>query len=202
MTIKLFSENRYICLTNDEEVFDKAMAKYSFSPKEANNLTTLVDDFLASNTINCPHIFYHDVELMMTVILKHFTIINAAGGLVKNENNEVLVINRRGYYDLPKGKKENGETDEQNAIREVCEETGLNNVHITTPLCNSYHFYQINGKFVLKCTHWYNMTTDNSSHLKPQTEEDIIEAKWIQRDKLKNLADQTYASLKDIFLNA
>jgi len=34
----------------------------------------------------------------------------AAGGLVTNENNELLMIFRRGKWDLPKGKADEGET--------------------------------------------------------------------------------------------
>jgi len=47
-----------------------------------------------------------------------------AGGLVTNENNELLMIFRRGKWDLPKGKADEGETVEACALREVEEETG------------------------------------------------------------------------------
>ena len=56
----------------------------------------------------------------------------AAGGLVTNENNELLMIFRRGKWDLPKGKLDKGETIEECAIREVEEETGIGN-HMTCP---------------------------------------------------------------------
>ena len=71
-----------------------------------------------------------DNELAFNEFCKQFRLIEAAGGLIENANDEYLVIDRRGYIDLPKGKKEAGETNEQNAIREVGEETGLTNVSI------------------------------------------------------------------------
>ena len=51
--------------------------------------------------------------------------IAASGGVVFNEFNEVLFIYRRGFWDLPKGKIDPGETKEQTAVREVEEETGI-----------------------------------------------------------------------------
>lgn len=56
--------------------------------------------------------------------------IRAAGGLVVRELDdavEVLVVHRPRYDDwtFPKGKAEPGESDEDCAVREVAEETGL-----------------------------------------------------------------------------
>jgi 8-oxo-dGTP diphosphatase len=52
--------------------------------------------------------------------------VRAAGGVV-SRGDEVIVIHRPKYDDwsLPKGKAEAGETDEECAVREVEEETGL-----------------------------------------------------------------------------
>ena len=58
------------------------------------------------------------------------TIIVAAGGLVWNEKNELLMIFRQGKWDLPKGKLDDGETIEECAVREVVEETGLKEVKL------------------------------------------------------------------------
>ena len=56
--------------------------------------------------------------------------IRAAGGVVIRggaHGPEVLIVHRPRYDDwsLPKGKREAGETDEQCAVREVDEETGV-----------------------------------------------------------------------------
>ena len=52
-------------------------------------------------------------------LLEQFTYIRAAGGLVFNDANELLMIVRRGKWDLPKGKVEAGEDVVTAALREV-----------------------------------------------------------------------------------
>ena len=57
-------------------------------------------------------------------------VVRAAGGVVVRQSAaspEVLVVHRPRYDDwsLPKGKRDPGETDEQCAVREVEEETGV-----------------------------------------------------------------------------
>ncbi|HEY7730948.1 MAG TPA: NUDIX hydrolase [Gaiellaceae bacterium] len=58
------------------------------------------------------------------------TVVRAAGGLVVRDGPaglEVLVVHRPKYRDwtFPKGKADDGESDEDCAVREVEEETGL-----------------------------------------------------------------------------
>ena len=55
-------------------------------------------------------------------------IILAGGGVVTNEHGDLLMIFRRGKWDLPKGKLDKGETIEACALREVTEETGVQNL--------------------------------------------------------------------------
>ena len=55
-------------------------------------------------------------------------VVRAAGGVVaRHDVSEVLVVHRDRYDDwsFPKGKRERGESDEDCALREVEEETGL-----------------------------------------------------------------------------
>ena len=54
--------------------------------------------------------------------LKKYTLIEAAGGLVVNDEGKILMILRRGKWDLPKGKLDENETIEKCAEREVIEE--------------------------------------------------------------------------------
>ena len=65
----------------------------------------------------------------------------AGGGLVLNEKNELLMIFRRGKWDLPKGKLDDDESIEQCAMREVKEETGIANLALVKFIGITNHEY-------------------------------------------------------------
>src|SRR5690606_36319773 len=88
-----------------------------------------------------------------------FDSIEAAGGVVSNPDGGVLMIYRRGKWDLPKGKRDDGETVEDCAMREVMEETGLPELQLGDKICETYHVYEQGGTELLKTTHWYRMNT-------------------------------------------
>ena len=71
-----------------------------------------------------------------------YKLIEAAGGLVYNDKNQILMIFRNGKWDLPKGKLEVGENIEQCAIREVEEECGVSGLTITQQLQKTYHKWE------------------------------------------------------------
>ena len=125
----------------------------------------------------------------------HFTLIHAAGGIVSNENDEILMIFRYGCWDFPKGKVEAGEDWKTAAVREVEEETGLHDIRISRPYPNTYHTYTLHDTPILKITHWYEMRAPKQS-LTPQTEEDISKAVWVARDAVSDHLRESYASLK------
>ena len=129
---------------------------------------------------------------------KHFSVIQAAGGLVTNEKNELLIIYRRGKWDLPKGKIDEGETPEQCAVREVAEETGLTGINLLSPFYETFHVYQEYGKNILKQTFWYSMSVSGEQNLKPQTEEDIESIRWIEKDEWAAYSTNTYSSIKEV----
>jgi hypothetical protein len=103
-------------------------------------------------------VFFHpSLSELYKAFKKKFTLIMAGGGLVQNEKNEVLLIFRRGKWDLPKGKLDKGESIEDCAIREVQEETGLLNISLEGPLMTTYHTYHEGSRYILKESHWYGM---------------------------------------------
>ena len=127
----------------------------------------------------------------------HFVCHRAAGGIVF-KNNSMLSIYRFHHWDFPKGHVEAGETDEQAAIREVMEETGIDGLSISKDLGFTYHIFPTSSQFVLKETHWYEMQTENNQILKPQKEEDILEAKWIPLHEIEMIIKNTYPALIDL----
>lgn len=124
----------------------------------------------------------------------------AAGGLVTNDNNELLMIFRRGKWDLPKGKLDEGEKIEECAVREVQEETGLKSIELGNLVGITYHEYfdTYSNQDVNKETHWYAMKALPGQKLVPQTEEDIQEIEWVRKEILDVYLNNSYANIVDI----
>ena len=128
--------------------------------------------------------------------------VEAGGGLVTNENGEYLLIFRNGKWDLPKGKQEVGEDISVTAVREVSEECGISDIKMDRHICNTYHTFHRDGKFCLKCTHWYKMSySGDHSAVKPQFEEEIEKVLWVAEVNLPDYLKNTYPSIKEVFEN-
>ena len=128
-------------------------------------------------------------------------IIIAAGGLVRNSKDEILLIYRRGFWDLPKGKLDAGESIPDCAIREVQEETGLKSIELGPFICTTTHAYYDKwlSKEVEKHTHWYAMLSLANETLVPQTEEDIEKIEWVPMEQLHQYLLETYPTIRTVF---
>ena len=158
-------------------------------------------DFLEKTPKKTSVLLYNDdFEKLWTDFKSPYKIVEAAGGVVENDEKETLMIFRRDWWDLPKGKIDPGETPEIAAIREVKEETGLKNVILNKFLCLTYHTYTLNEKRILKPTHWYLMSS-NDTDLTPQTLEGILEVKWVKIHKISGISFRIYGSIVEV-LNA
>ena len=123
----------------------------------------------------------------------------AAGGVVLNsDDGTILLIKRKGVWDLPKGKLEKGESIPVCAVREVEEETGLRDLKIISSLCETYHEYKEEGKLIGKTTYWYLMNGEDipKQVLTPQTEEGITELTWKEIESSRELLG--YENLKEV----
>lgn len=139
-----------------------------------------------------------NTDLNWQIFNSFFVMIEAAGGLVQSENGLWLFIHRNGMWDLPKGKLEVGEDIEACAVREVAEECGIAEPKIIRPLSTTYHTYTLNGKRILKPTHWFLMKSSDPSELIPQSEEGITQVKWVSDNEAKLLAEGSFGSIKQV----
>lgn len=143
-------------------------------------------------------LLHEDLDKLVKKFVKHFKLIEAAGGIVQNEKNQLLFIYRLDKWDLPKGKIEKGEGIETAALREIEEETGLTHLTIKNKIGETYHTYNAFGKHFFKITHWFNVACSSNQILVPQTTENIEEIKWFAKKDLPIALANTYPSIKDI----
>lgn len=109
-------------------------------------------------------------------------VIESAGGLVCNKDHHILLIFKRGRWDMPKGRIELNQDISIAALREVEEETGLSQrkLKIQGKLVSTWHTTRHQNTRYLKKTHWYLMQYDGKDDdTEPQIEEGIIECRWI-----------------------
>jgi len=145
--------------------------------------------------------FNNDLEELKGTFFKKFTMVKAGGGFILNENNAVLMMFRRGKWDLPKGKLDKKETIEECAVRETEEETGLKNIELISPLITTHHTYHEGTKSIMKETSWFRMKVTGDQKLVPQTSEQISKLEWVNKDDLEKYKKNSFPSVIDV-LNA
>lgn len=196
-TIKVYFGGTPLIITSDTDRYPNG--RHASSPKEA--LTMLRSSIVNEN--HEPVILKTDaVDVVKEEMFKEFKLIEAGGGLVFNNEGRYLIIYRRGHWDLPKGKWDDGESIEECALREVTEETGLDKLTIVQPLPASYHVYSQNGVEILKKTHWYLMRHEGDSQLRLQTDEDIEDGRWISSQEVDQYIDGMYPLIRDLIETA
>lgn len=125
----------------------------------------------------------------------------SAGGVVINQQGEVLVVNQKGTsWSLPKGHIEEGENAIDAARREIYEESGIKNLELIKDLGNyqRYKIGQNGGEDIteLKTIAMFLFRT-NENLLKPVDPENP-DARWIEKAKVAELL--THPKDKEFFL--
>ena len=191
---KVFFNDIPIILSTDEEMEEP----YTSIPLKEADLNTIIKNITKGKLLYV-NLYHKKEEKLLKHLLKKLPVVRAGGGLVYNEQDEILFIHRNGRWDLPKGKLEKNERIEDAAIREVEEETGVKNLRITKFLQESYHIFKRAGKYKLKVTHWYEMRTDFTGPLIPEESEGIKKVKWKNPEKAKKALAKSYANIKLLF---
>ena len=66
----------------------------------------------------------------------------------------------------------------------------------------THHTYRVFGEDCLKHTWWFLMEDDAEESLVPQEEEDITQARWVEKERLPELLEGTYPSIREVFISA
>jgi ADP-ribose pyrophosphatase YjhB (NUDIX family) len=126
-----------------------------------------------------------------------FKVVKAAGGLVRKKD-KFLMIYRLKKWDLPKGKKEKGESSRQTGVREVEEECNVV-VKVGRKVCTTWHTYTMNRRPMIKKTRWYVMDLIDDTRIRPDPGEDIEEARWMNRKEVYHALEHSYKSISYVF---
>ncbi|HEX8561666.1 MAG TPA: NUDIX domain-containing protein [Flavobacterium sp.] len=151
------------------------------------------------NKIQQAYLYHPDEKEILKTLKSKMPVQKAGGGLVYNLKGEVLFIFRNGKWDLPKGGIEKGEEIDSTALREVEEETGVEDLFITSKLQKTYHIFKRNGRYKLKITHWFEMETNYGGPLNPQQSEGIEKAQWLNPAQVKMALQNSYENIKLLF---
>jgi len=143
------------------------------------------------------HISVKDYKAIKAFLRRKFKVVKAAGGLVMKKDRYLMIF-RMKKWDLPKGKKDPGETSRQTAEREVMEECGIT-VRVGKPLVTTWHTYTMNRNNMLKRTRWYRMELIDDTELKPAVDEDIEELRWMTAKEVYHALENSYNSIRFVF---
>jgi 8-oxo-(d)GTP phosphatase len=139
-----------------------------------------------------------DEEATELHIRNLYKVVKAAGGVVYNDEGKILLMHRLGKWDLPKGKRDEGEKARQTAVREVEEECNIK-VKLGEKLCTTWHTYTMGNNKILKRTKWYRMECLDDSEMKPQKEEGIDELCWMDEKEIQKALLNSYSSIRFVF---
>lgn len=200
MNIKIYHLGKAIFLAThlDDVLLDKESHFVVYQLEEL--VPTELFDITLNDEYNIIVLLYKDLEALKNAFFGNFTQQIAAGGVVENESKEVLWIFRRQTWDLPKGKWDDDETIEDCALREIEEETGVNNLNLQHLLLKTYHTFIQDKAWILKETYWYYVKTTFNLPLMPQAEEQIEKVEWVNSKNMMAYINTTFPSIKDVVM--
>lgn len=180
-----------LCFVSADTIVGKDV--HTISEKELTR-AKVINFFQSCNSLT---VLCEDCDAAFDRFLAEFKYVEAAGGVVKNERGEVLMIYRRNRWDLPKGHIDTGEDALTAAKREVEEETGVLGLKFVSELCNTLHAYNVYGEWELKCTYWFAFDAQ-SAVTTAQTEEDIESAVWCNPAEVDSNLEESYPTIKEV----
>lgn len=194
--IKVYFENKVIIFTDKTDIINDNFI--TFNCVNSYKIPKRESFFLQLENFDGALIISNSPLETLDEFSNEFKKITAAGGVVVNDRVQILMIFRHKRWDLPKGKIEIGEKIEECAVREVTEECGIEPLTLKDKICSTFHIYPINSEWIIKESHWYEMAYSGSQTPKPQIEEDITIAEWVDKSEINERLMNSYFTIIDI----
>lgn len=170
-------------------------SRYAVMDVDANHSISLAKLIKKVETYKFVAIITSEPKLLFEQLCSEFVRVDAAGGVVQNVKDELLMIYLRERWDLPKGHVEAGESDSEAALREVKEETGVDVVLLDNePITETWHAYDTYGRWELKRTSWWRMRATGGG-LMPQCDEGIVSVEWCDKEGVKERLIKSYPTI-------
>lgn len=122
----------------------------------------------------------------------------SAGGVVfrREDGRSLFLLIRDSYrnWGFPKGHLEPNEPPEEAALREVREETGLENLSLRGEVGTIDWYFRFRGRLIHKICHFYLMEA-GTPHTRPQRDEGITACRWLSLDEARSLISYDNARL-------
>jgi 8-oxo-dGTP pyrophosphatase MutT (NUDIX family) len=127
----------------------------------------------------------------------------SAGGVVYrlHAGHAVFLLIRDSYqnWGFPKGHLESGERAEDAAVREVREETGIDDLALRGQIETIDWYFRFRGQLIHKVCHFYLMETTQAS-TNPQQAEGITACRWVSYDDARSAI--SYANARKVLARA
>jgi ADP-ribose pyrophosphatase YjhB (NUDIX family) len=195
---KVFVNNKPVFLTGGTKEIKILEKTTIIRLYDDTNLQEIIDNYQYDESAECLYIVTEHPERTWSRFRNMYRIVVSAGGIVKNSEGKFLFIMRKGKWDLPKGKVEEGEIIEDAAKREIAEECGITQLTISRKLLPTFHTYNAGKLRILKETNWYEFSYDKNETPKPQSEEYITEVRWFDFSEINTVLNNTYTSIAEL----
>jgi 8-oxo-(d)GTP phosphatase len=166
------------------------------SDSDLGTILGFLDSKIPTNVLSLI-ISVKDYDAIKGYLRSKFKVVKAAGGIVRKKE-KFLMIYRTKKWDLPKGKREKGERSKETAVREVEEECNIT-VKLGKKICTTWHTYTMNKNVMIKKTRWYVMDIVDDSRMRPATEEDIEDVRWMNQKEVYHALEHSYKSINFVF---
>ena len=193
---KVFIKNKPLFFIENDEDISTLDSQFVYSCNNTEDKEIVLDKHSSSE--KNIYVQGNSFDEVWKLFFGSYKTVQAAGGVVMNNKNQVLFIFRNGFWDLPKGKVEDGEAIEIAAAREVEEECGISKPILISKLLVTYHTYDTYGENCIKPTHWYLMEYNGAEELLPQEEEGITNAQWVSQEDIASRMLNTFGSIIDV----